>query len=189
MVANCKIRARIHQGQPCNIPPLGYNFALLIRDAKEKHRDVQSCCRYMNADFAWNIRVYYEDTDTGGVVFYANYLKFFERARTEWLRAAGIGQQALAETHCVMFVVKSTAVDYHAPAKLDDELKLTVVVERQGRASVQFLQEAWRLNGAEPQLLASGRIKVGCVATATFRPSPIPEEVLARIRNAGSLPL
>src|SRR5918911_875161 len=101
----------------------------------------------MHPNFAWKIRVYYEDTDTGGVVFYANYLKFFERARTEWLRAAGVGQQHLAETAGVMFVVKSTAVDYHAPAKLDDELKLSVVVERLGRASVQFLQQAWRIDG------------------------------------------
>ena len=142
----------------------------------------------MNADFAWPVRIYYEDTDTGGVVFYANYLKFFERARTEWLRTAGIGQQLLAETHHVMFVVKSTAVDYHAPAKLDDELKLTVVVERLGRASVQFIQEAWRVNGTKPQLLTSGRIKVGCVSTGTFRPSPIPDEVLERIKSTGSLP-
>ncbi|HYD81755.1 MAG TPA: tol-pal system-associated acyl-CoA thioesterase [Paucimonas sp.] len=132
-------------------------------------------------DFSWTIRVYYEDTDAGGVVFYANYLKFFERARTEWLRAAGVGQQELSEKQQAMFVVKSTALDYHAPAKLDDELKLTVVVERLGRASVQFLQEAWRLNGTEPVLLASGRIKVGCVDTRSFRPRPIPAEVLDTI--------
>ena len=142
----------------------------------------------MTSDFAWHVRVYYEDTDAGGIVFYANYLKFFERARTEWLRAAGIGQQLLAESHRVMFVVKSTAVDYHAPAKLDDELKLSVVVERLGRASVQFIQEAWRINGGQPQLLTSGHIKVGCVDTETFRPSPIPEEVLERIKNKESLP-
>ena len=139
----------------------------------------------MTTDFTWNVRVYYEDTDAGGVVFYANYLKFFERARTEWLRAAGIGQQLLTESHRVMFVVKSTAVDYHAPAKLDDELKLSVVVERLGRASVQFLQEAWRVEGEDLRLLASGRIKVGCVGTGSFRPSPIPDEVLDRIKNTG----
>ena len=136
----------------------------------------------MLLNFSWPIRVYYEDTDTGGVVFYANYLKFFERARTEWLRTAGVSQQALAETHCVMFVVKSTAVDYHAPAKLDDELKLTVVVERLGRASVQFLQEAWRMSGSEAKLLATGKIKVGCVDTVSFRPSVIPDEVLKKIK-------
>lgn len=132
--------------------------------------------------FTWTLRVYYEDTDTGGVVFYANYLKFFERARTEWLRAAGIGQQGLSERQSRMFVVKSTTVDYHAPAKLDDELKLTVVVEKLGRASVQFFQEAWRVGADEPRLLASGQIKVGCVDTRTFKPSPIPDDVLARIR-------
>jgi acyl-CoA thioester hydrolase len=136
--------------------------------------------------FTWTVRVYYEDTDTGGVVFYANYLKFFERARTEWLRAAGVGQHALTQTHHAMFVVKSTAVDYHAPAKLDDELKLTVVVERLGRASVQFVQEAWRVdNGMPVQLLCSGRIKVGCVDTEAFRPSPIPDDILAKIKDAG----
>jgi acyl-CoA thioester hydrolase len=140
----------------------------------------------MSPEFTWNIRVYYEDTDAGGVVFYANYLKFFERARTEWLRAAGVGQQLLSESHRVMFVVKSTAVDYHAPAKLDDELKLSVVVERLGRASVQFIQEAWRVDGAERELLASGRIKVGCVDTASFRPCPIPDDILARIKEMHS---
>lgn len=147
----------------------------------------------MPSNFTWPVRVYYEDTDAGGVVFYANYLKFFERARTEWLRAAGVSQQSLSESHRVMFVVKSTAVDYHAPARLDDELKLTVVVERLGRASVQFMQQAWRTNGAgndaeigaDMQLLSSGRIKVGCVDVETFRPSPIPDVVLAKIKYTG----
>jgi acyl-CoA thioester hydrolase len=136
----------------------------------------------MIENFSWTIRVYYEDTDTGGVVFYANYLKFFERARTEWLRAAGVSQQSLTEAHGVMFVVKSTTVDYHAPAKLDNELKVTVVVERLGRASVQFIQEAWRITGTHHELLATGRIKVGCVDTAAFRPSEIPDEVLKKIK-------
>jgi acyl-CoA thioester hydrolase len=140
----------------------------------------------MSPPFSWPVRVYYEDTDTGGVVFYANYLKFFERARTEWLRSAGIGQQALSETHRVMFVVKSTAVDYHAPAKLDDELKLTVVVERLGRASVEFVQEALRVDGTQsPRALATGRIRVGCVDTKSFRPCPIPDDVLERIKTTG----
>ncbi|HEX2530446.1 MAG TPA: tol-pal system-associated acyl-CoA thioesterase [Burkholderiaceae bacterium] len=134
-----------------------------------------------SSDFNWTIRVYYEDTDTGGVVYYANYLKFFERTRTEWLRTAGIGQQALAESHGIMFVVKSTAVDYHAPAKLDDELKLTATVEKLGRASVQFLQEAWRSTADGCQLLATGRIKVGCVDTVSFRPTAIPDVILTKI--------
>src|SRR5437867_12646276 len=130
-------------------------------------------------DFRHTLRVYWEDTDAGGVVFYANYLKFFERARTEWLRAAGVGQQALSETHGVMFVVKSTAVDYHAPARLDDLLTVTVVVEKLGRASVQFLQQAWR----GEQLLSSGRIKFGCVDVKSLRPSPIPDEVATKLES------
>jgi acyl-CoA thioester hydrolase len=134
--------------------------------------------------FTWPVRVYYEDTDAGGVVFYANYLKFFERARTEWLRAAGVYQQSLAELHNVTFVVRSTAVDYHAPAKLDDELKLTVVVEKLGRASVQFTQECWHVK--EERLLTSGQVKVGCVDMKTFRPSPIPDDVLETIKRHAS---
>ena len=141
----------------------------------------------MPSHFNWTIRVYFEDTDAGGVVFYANYLKFFERARTEWLRAAGIGQQLMTETHGVVFVVKSTAVDYHAPAKLDNELKLTVVVEKMGRASVQFVQQAWRVSknehGDKEELLATGRIKVGCVNLASFRPCEIPKNVLDSIKT------
>ena len=135
------------------------------------------------ADFTWTIRVYYEDTDTGGIVFYANYLKFFERARTEWLRALGVGQQALAQDMGMMFVVRSTALDYHAPARLDDELTISVKVERLGRASVQFFQEAWRATPAGPELLSTGRIKVGCVDTNTLRPGAIPAQVYHRITS------
>ena len=82
----------------------------------------------MSAPFRWPVRVYYEDTDTGGVVYYANYLKFFERARTEWLRSAGISQQLMTEQENVMFVVKSASIDYHAPAKLDDALEVSVSI-------------------------------------------------------------
>ncbi|MFZ6642156.1 tol-pal system-associated acyl-CoA thioesterase [Undibacterium sp. TC4M20W] len=136
----------------------------------------------MKTEFVWPVRVYYEDTDAGGIVFYANYLKFFERARTEWLRAAGVNQQQMADEHGLMFVVKATAVEYHAPARLDDELRLTVVVEKLGRASVQFVQEAW----CGQRLLASGKIKVGCVSKTEVRPAAIPADVLAQIdRDAG----
>ncbi len=129
------------------------------------------------ADFSWPVRVYYEDTDAGGVVFYANYLKFFERARTEWLRALGVHQHDLLQSHGVVFVVKSSSIDYHAPARLDDELSITVAVEKLGRASVQFLQQTWRMNG-EKRLLTSAQVKVVCVEGASFRPSPIPDNVL-----------
>jgi len=139
----------------------------------------------MHPDFSWPVRIYYEDTDTGGVVFYANYLKFFERARTEWLRAAGVNQGELSASHGVVFIVKSTTVDYHCPARLDDELKLTVVIERMGRASVHFVQEAWRITGLSKELLATGRIKVGCVDTVGLRPCAIPDDVLTKITING----
>ncbi|MQR01141.1 tol-pal system-associated acyl-CoA thioesterase [Glaciimonas soli] len=134
-------------------------------------------------NFRWKIRVYYEDTDAGGIVFYANYLKFFERARTEWLRATGIIQSKLIETDGVVFIVKSTAVEYHAPSRLDDELFLTVVVERLGRVAVDFIQEAWRIEDGETKLLATGRITVVCVNVKTLRPQAIPPTVLEHINS------
>ena len=114
----------------------------------------------MVLEFRWPLRVYYEDTDTGGVVYYANYLKFFERARSEWLRSAGIAQQVLTEQEHVMFVVKNAAIDYHLPAKLDDQLEISVRVEKLGKASVNFYQEAWRQNKDARELLCHGRIRV-----------------------------
>ncbi len=137
----------------------------------------------MDQTFSWNVRVYYEDTDAGGVVFYANYLKFFERARTEWLRARGIGQHDLAARRQVVFVVKTTTVEYLAPSRLDDELKLTVAIERLGRASVSFVQEAWRQDTDESgnladRLLARGTITVVCVDLGSFRPIAIPPDIL-----------
>lgn len=138
----------------------------------------------MGSEFRWPLRVYYEDTDAGGIVFYANYLKFFERARTEWLRAASVGQQQLsAETGC-MFVVKNVAIDYHAPAKLDDRLEISVQVEKLGRASVVFAQEAWCMNGTTPILLCSGTVRVGCVDEASMRPAQIPSTAFKKISAA-----
>ncbi|MDY7579998.1 tol-pal system-associated acyl-CoA thioesterase [Herbaspirillum sp. RTI4] len=143
----------------------------------------------MSARYVWPIRVYYEDTDAGGIVFYANYLKFFERARTEWLRAQGFGQHEMQATYGAMFVVKSTTVDYVSPARLDDELELTVEVEKTGNASVNFVQEAWRIDrnapeGTAPRLLARGRICVVCVDMASFRPQAIPAPILNSLQQA-----
>jgi acyl-CoA thioester hydrolase len=129
--------------------------------------------------FTWPIRVYYEDTDAGGIVFYANYLKFFERARTEWLRACGVDQNRLAEETGAIFIVRSTAVDYRAPARLDDVVKVASRIERLGRASVDFAQEAWR----DGTLLATGSIRVGCVDRVGLRPGAIPSSVLAALRR------
>lgn len=128
--------------------------------------------------FLWPIRVYWEDTDAGGVVFYANYLKFFERARTEWLRAAGVGQQALRDETGAMFVVSEVQTRYLAPAKLDDLLSVSVVVEEQGAASMVLTQQAWR----GETLLAEGRIRIGCVQADTLKPRRIPAKALQAIQ-------
>jgi acyl-CoA thioester hydrolase len=132
--------------------------------------------------FIWPIRVYYEDTDAGGIVFYANYLKFFERARTEWLRGCGVDQHRLAAETGALFVVRSTAVDYRSPARLDDVLTIVSRVERLGRASVDFAQAAWRGD----TLLASSHIRVACIEQNAMRPIPIPADVYAALqRGAG----
>lgn len=128
--------------------------------------------------FRWPVRVYWEDTDAGGIVFYANYLKFFERARTEWLRSLGIGQQVLRERIGGMFVVSSTELRYLLPARLDDELTVTAELQEPGRASMVIVQQAWR--GAE--LLCEGTIRIGWVDAATLRPARIPNDILEVLR-------
>lgn len=134
----------------------------------------------MPAVFTWPVRIYYEDTDAGGIVFYANYLKFFERARTEWLRACGVDQHVLAGQEGAIFVVKHAAIDYHAPARLDDVLNLTLSIEKLGRASVQFLQQAF----CGEVLLCSAQVKVGCVDAVTLRPRSLPPATAAKMLAA-----
>jgi acyl-CoA thioester hydrolase len=138
------------------------------------------------APFSWPVRVYWEDTDAGGVVFYANYLKFFERARTEWLRRLGrsegvagvpcdgLSQQALREQTGAIFIVSHTEVRHLAPARLDDELRITVALTECGRATMNFAQQAW----CGQRLLAEGSIRVGCVDASSWRPRRIPQAVL-----------
>ncbi|KPF48418.1 hypothetical protein IP87_14975 [beta proteobacterium AAP121] len=129
------------------------------------------------APFEHTLRVYWEDTDAGGVVFYANYLKFFERARTEWLRSLGVGQQALREATGAIFIVAETQLRYIAPARLDDALRVTVQLQQRGQASLHIQQQAWRGD----TLLCEGRIRIGCVDEGTFRPRRIPNEVLSTL--------
>ena len=124
--------------------------------------------------FRHRLRVYWEDTDAGGVVFYANYLKFFERARTEWLRGLGFGQQALRERTGAIFIVAETRVQYRRPARLDDTLDVSVELREAGRASMLIGQQAWR----DDTLLAEGEIRIGCVDQGTFRPVRIPTPLL-----------
>ena len=132
----------------------------------------------MPAAFTHPVRVYWEDTDAGGVVFYANYLKYFERARTEWLRALGLGQQQLRETTGAIFIVSETALRYLAPARLDDALSITAGLAETGRATLVFAQQAWR----GTSLLCEGKIRVGCVDALTFRPRRLPPTVLEALK-------
>ena len=131
------------------------------------------------AVFTFPIRVYWEDTDAGGIVFYANYLKFFERARTEWLRSLGIAQSALREEVGGMFIVSETSARYLAPAKLDDELSVTAALEAGGRASLIIAQQARRGD----TLLCEGTIRIGWVDAATLRPARIPDSILEVLKN------
>jgi len=134
------------------------------------------------ATFQWPIRVYWEDTDAGGIVFYANYLKFFERSRTEWLRSLGIEQHRLRETTGGMFVVVDSRIRYHRPARLDDHLIVTATMTETGQASLTIEQQAFLKpeqsrghDASSPAtLLCEGSIKIGWVQAATFKPTRIP---------------
>lgn len=125
------------------------------------------------------LRVYWEDTDAGGVVFYANYLKFFERVRTEWLRALGFGQQRMLDESGLMFVVAQTSLRCLRPARLDDLLRVTVEPADAGRVSLSVGQQAWR----EDTLLAEAQIRIGCVDRRTFRPQRIPSSIVDALRR------
>ena len=129
--------------------------------------------------YTHSVRVYWEDTDAGGVVFYANHLKFFERARTEWLRSLGFSQQAMATDAAdgAIFVVTDTRVRYREPARLDDVLQVTVQLAKRGSASLVIHQQAWRA----ATLLAEGEIRIGCVSPGTLKPRRIPTAILLRL--------
>src|SRR3954465_1067516 len=120
--------------------------------------------------FIWPVRVYYEDTDAAGIVFYANYLKFFERARTEWLRGLGFGQEQLRSDAGIAFVVSETQLRYRRPARLDDVIDVSVAVIHLGQASLEIAQEARRAD----ELLAEGTISIRCVELRTLPPPPRP---------------
>lgn len=131
------------------------------------------------SDFLWPVRVYYEDTDAGGVVYYANYLRFMERARTEWLRSLGFEQDRLREETGLVFAVRSVQVDYLRPARFNDALTVSARVVSRGRASLSFVQEIHRTKADD--VLCSGVVKIVSLDAESFRPRPIPASVLARI--------
>ena len=130
------------------------------------------------ATFQWPVRVYWEDTDAGGIVFYANYLKFFERARTEWLRSSGVEQQQLKEMTGGMFVVAETAVRYLRPARLDDELTVTASLLTSGRASMTIWQQVL----LKDTLLCEGTIRIGWVNVVSLQPQRIPQNIIESLK-------
>ena len=136
--------------------------------------------------FSIPVRVYYEDTDAGGVVYYANYLKFFERCRTEWLRAIGHEQADLLRDPGIAFMVRSVNLEYRKPARLDDSLIVSLEVERISRVQIFFRQHIRR---AHPLLentwdeLVSGTIQIVCVNFALMKATPIPEFLRSRLEN------
>jgi acyl-CoA thioester hydrolase len=131
------------------------------------------------ASFTWPVRVYFEDTDAGGVVYYANYLKFFERARTEWLRTTGLAQNRLATEQNILFVVRAVEASYLRPAVLDDTLDVVTTLDKLGRASLDFAQQVRR----DGQTLFEARIGIACVDRNSMRPTPIPSAVRAQLAS------
>ena len=130
--------------------------------------------------FQWQVRVYYEDTDSGGVVYYANYLRFMERARTEWMRALGFEQDRLLREDGILFAVRSASIEYLRPARFNDLLSVSLDVVQRGRASLTFKQVVARC--ADEQLpLCSAQVKIACLDAASFRPHPIPDYILTEI--------
>ena len=141
----------------------------------------------VGATFQWPIRVYWEDTDAGGIVFYANYLKFFERSRTEWLRSLGIEQQSLKDSIGCLFVVTEATLRYHRPARLDDELIVTTSVLETGRASMLIKQHSLlktEHSDVRPAiLLCEATVRIGWVDGAGLRPRRFPSSILNRLKN------
>jgi acyl-CoA thioester hydrolase len=121
--------------------------------------------------FSFPIRVYWEDTDAGGVVYHASYVRFLERARTEWLRAQGVGQQALRESEDLVLVIRDMNLDFHKPAKLDDQLLVSVVMTERRKASLLIEQEISRGG----QALVHATVRVACLVASSFKPRPLPE--------------
>jgi acyl-CoA thioester hydrolase len=135
-------------------------------------------------EFTWPVRVYWEDTDAGGVVFYANYLKFMERARTEWLRALGIEQTPLKEQDGILMVVAHVDVSYRRPARYGDLLQVVCSVTEVGKVSLTFEQRVYR-DAAGGELLLDGKVKVGCIDAGSFRPKALPKAIVESL--VGSL--
>ena len=129
--------------------------------------------------FAWPLRVYFEDTDAGGVVYHAAYLCFLERARTEWLRTRGIEQSQLAARHDTLFAISKIEIAFLFPARLDDQLRVSCQAGRVGGASLWFSQDVVRV--VDNQTLVTARVRAACLSAGTFRPRPIPKHLLPEL--------
>ncbi|WP_018873465.1 tol-pal system-associated acyl-CoA thioesterase [Thioalkalivibrio sp. ALJ16] len=132
----------------------------------------------MTTPFQWPVRVYYEDTDAGGVVYHANYLRFMERARTEWLRAVGFEQDQLRAEYGIVFAVRRLAVEMQRPAHFNDALVATCRVARMRRASIEFEQEVRR----DTTVLVTAQVGIACVDVARLVPAAIPDAVVRALR-------
>ena len=129
--------------------------------------------------FHWPVRVYYEDTDLGGVVYYANYLKFLERARSEWLRSLGVSQSGLLESQRLLFAITSVEIRYLKPARFEDELIVSVALDRLRKASMSFLQSVHR-DHVDGELLCTARVVAACLDADSMRPRPFPAHLFRK---------
>lgn len=125
--------------------------------------------------FSFPIRVYWEDTDAGGVVYHGSYVRFLERARTEWLRAQGIGQQTLRSDEDVVLAIREMTLDFRYPARLDDELQVSVVLSERRAASLLIAQEISRGD----RVLVAATVRAACLVASSFKPRPLPEWLAA----------
>lgn len=132
-------------------------------------------------EFFWTVRVYYEDTDSGGVVYYANYLKFMERARTELLRDMGFQQDLLKQEHGILFAVHGLTIQYIKPARFNDELIVKTKIIARGRASLTFKQSISR--SSETSLICDAEVKIACLDAERFAPVAMPDQILNRIEE------
>jgi acyl-CoA thioester hydrolase len=138
--------------------------------------------------FVWPVRVYYEDTDAAGIVYYANYLRFLERGRTEWLRALGFDQGDAMREHGVAFVVRDIRVRFAAPARLDDRLEVSVRVVGTGHSRLVLAQEVCFATGVkEPRQLIEAKVEIACVRIDSMRPVRIPGAIRAAVLGATAI--
>ena len=133
----------------------------------------------ITAEFSWPVRVYYEDTDSGGVVYYANYLKFMERARTEWLRSLGFEQDRLLRQEGIIFAVRRAAVEFVHPARFNDALLVQSRIKQRRKVSLFFEHDI--IKEGDGKLLVSGEVQIACIDATKFRPASIPQHLLSRI--------